>query len=97
MRLYRLDSSQSSFHAGILCIFPSGASKQIAYTIPQAGIPDTLATAKKCVAALVDHMMQAGLIDDLERTNLVSAVAAMGRLIRESEVRALGSGVGVAQ
>lgn len=92
MQLYRLDSSQSSNHAGVLCIFPSGARKQIAWTIPQAGIPDTLAMAKKCVAALVDHMLQAGLTDDLERTNLPSAVAAIQRIVDDG-VRAQGSGL----
>lgn len=82
MQLYRLDSSQSPDHGGVLCVFPSGARKKITWTY-KGPIPDTLATAKQCVAQLVDHMLQAGLVDDLERTNLPSAVAAVQAVIQQ--------------
>lgn len=82
MQLYRLDSSQSPDHGGVLCVFPSGARKQVAWHY-KGPIPDTLALAKKCVAHLVDHCLQAGLVDDLERTNLVSAVAGVQAVIQQ--------------
>lgn len=81
MQLYRLDSSQSLDHGGVLCVFPSGAEKQITWSY-KGPIPDTLTTAKQCVAQLVDHMLQAGLVDDLERTNVPSAVAAVQAIIQ---------------
>lgn len=82
MQLYRLDSSQSPNHGGVLCIFPSGARKQVTWT-HQGPIPDPRTMAKNCVAALVDHMGRANLVDDLERTNLVSAVAAVERIVKD--------------
>lgn len=62
-------------------MFPSGARKQVAWH-HKGPVPDTLALAKKCCAELVDHMLQAGLIDDLERTNIPSAVAAIQAVIQ---------------
>lgn len=82
MQMYRLDSSQSADHGGVLCIFPSGAKKQIAWS-NKGPINDTLTMAKKCVATLIEHMMEAGLHDDLERTNIPSAVAGIQAVIQQ--------------
>lgn len=82
MQLYRLDSSQSADHGGVLCIFPSGAKKRITWR-NKGPISDTLALAKKCVATLFDHMTESGLHDDMERTNIPSAVAAIQAVIQQ--------------
>jgi hypothetical protein len=66
----------------VLCVFPSGARKQITWSHPSP-IVDTLTTAKTCMAHLVDHMLARGLHDDLERTNIPSAVAAIQRVIAD--------------
>lgn len=96
MQMYRLDSSHSPDHGGVLCVFPSGARKQIAFSY-RGPIPDTLTTAKKCVATLIEHMLEAGLTDDLERTNIPSAVAGIQAVIQqhnEAARRAAAQGAG---
>lgn len=76
MRLQRLDHPTNRDHGGVLCTFPSGAAKAVQW--PAAGyITDTYKAATHAATELVNHMLQRGLIDDLERTNIPSAVAAI--------------------
>jgi hypothetical protein len=76
MRLQRLDHPTNPEHGGVLCTFPSGATKAVQW--PSAGyITDTHKAAVHAATELVDHMLRVGLIDDLERTNIPSCVAAI--------------------
>jgi hypothetical protein len=65
---------------GFVVQFPSGAFKSVAWR-SQAPIPDTKETAKEYAIALTQHMLDAKLIDDLERTNMPSLVAAIQKII----------------
>lgn len=65
---------------GFVIEFPSGAFKQVAWR-SQAPIQDTKEAAKTYATAVVQHMLDAGLRDDLERTNMPSLVAAIQKII----------------
>lgn len=67
---------------GFVVVFPSGATKSIAWR-SKAPIPDTLEVAKQYVAQLVDTMIASGRIDDLDRTNIPSLVAAAQKIISD--------------
>lgn len=60
--------------------FPSGATKSVAWR-SEAPIPDTLAAAKEYAVKLVQAMLDEQRVDDLERTNMPSLVAAIQKLI----------------
>jgi hypothetical protein len=62
--------------------FPSGVRKQVAWR-SQAPIPDTLAAAKEYAAAVVDALLKDQRVDDLDRTNIPSLVAAIQRLLQD--------------
>jgi hypothetical protein len=97
MRLQRLDHPTNRDHGGVICHFPSGASKAVAWA--SAGyIKDTHKAAVHAATELVDHMLQRGLIDDLERTNIPSCVAAIQAVMvqhNEAWLAAQGSGLAI--
>jgi hypothetical protein len=82
MKLQRMDCASDPYVSGVLCTFPSGCVKQISWR-HVGPIPDSLAMAKKAAAELVQHMLQRGLVDDLERTNIPSMVAALQRIVSQ--------------
>lgn len=65
---------------GVVVTFPSGATKSIAWK-SQAPIIEHLDAAKEYVTKLVQNMLDSGLVDDLERTNIPSLVAAVQKNI----------------
>jgi hypothetical protein len=75
-------ASNDSTVGGFVVEFPSGARKSVAWR-SQAPIQDTTEAAKKYAITLVQHMLDAQLVDDLERTNIPSFVAAIGRIISD--------------
>jgi hypothetical protein len=83
MRLYPAESVNSDTEiGGFVCVFPSGATKQVAWK-SQAPIQDTLAAAKQYTASLIDHLVKQGLNDDVGRTNWASCVAAIQKVISD--------------
>jgi hypothetical protein len=67
---------------GFVVEFPSGARKS-AHWISDAPFQDTLDAAKQYTAKLIDSCLKQGLIDDLERTNIPSLVAAVQQIIMD--------------
>ncbi len=67
---------------GFVVEFPSGTRKSVAWR-SQAPIQDTLEAAKQYVVKLVQAMLDEQRIDDLERTNMPSLVAAVQKIISD--------------
>jgi hypothetical protein len=67
---------------GFLVTFPSGAAKTIAWR-SEAPIQDTLEASKEYTAKLINTMIGEGKIDDIERTNVPSLVAAIQKMISD--------------
>lgn len=82
-KLYPAESvTPDSTVGGFVVEFPSGARKSVAWR-SEAPIQDTLEASKEYAKALVQHMLDARLIDDLERTNIPSLVAAISRIVSD--------------
>lgn len=82
-KLFPLESATNDPEVGGFVVeFPSGARKS-AHWVSGAPIPDPLAAAKQYAAQLVQHCLERGLIDDLERTNIPSLVAAITKIITD--------------
>ncbi len=82
-KLYPAESTDSdSKVGGFVVVFPSGTSKSVAWR-SEAPIQDTLAAAKEYAAKLVQAMIDEQRIDDLDRTNMPSLVAAIQKLISD--------------
>ena len=80
-KLYPAESTNNdTFVGGFVVVFPSGASKSVAWR-SEAPIQDTLAAAKEYAAKLVQSMLDEQRIDDLDRTNMPSLVAAIQKII----------------
>jgi len=67
---------------GFVVEFPSCTRKSVAWR-SQAPIQDTLEAAKQYVVKLVQAMLDEQRIDDLERTNMPSLVAAVQKIISD--------------
>lgn len=65
---------------GLVIEFPSGVRKQVAWKHDKPIVP-TIEAAKQYAASMIDTLQKEGRIDDLERTNWASCVAAFQRLI----------------
>ncbi len=82
-KLYPAESANDQPDVGGFVIeFPSGTRKSVAWR-SQAPIPDTLAAAKQYVIQLTQSMLDERRIDDLERTNMPSLVAAVQKIIQD--------------
>ena len=80
-KLYPVESTNhDTFVGGFVVVFPSGTRKNVAWR-SEAPIQDTLAAAKEYAAKLVQSMLDEQRIDDLDRTNMVSLVAAIQKII----------------
>lgn len=62
--------------------FPSGARKSVSWK-QSAPVVDSLECAKACASQLVQSLLNAGLQDDIDRTNWASATAAIQKLITD--------------
>ena len=82
-KLWRAESANNDPRVGGFVVeFPSGARKVVAWTWG-APIPDTLEAAKEYAKQLVQHMLERGLTDDLNRTNIPSLVASIQRILMD--------------
>ena len=82
-KLYPAESANGQTDVGGFVVeFPSGTRKSVAWR-SGAPIPDTLAAAKQYVIQLTQTMLDERRIDDLERTNMPSLVAAVQRIIQD--------------
>ena len=80
-KLFPLESATNDPKVGGFVVeFPSNARKSV-HWVSDAPFQDTLDAAKQYVTTLVQHCLDHGLIDDLERTNVPSLVAAVQRII----------------
>lgn len=80
-KLFPLEASNGDTRAGGFIVeFPSGARKEVSW-VRAAPVIDATVAAKETITQLVDDCLRAGLIDDLERTNVPSLVAAAQRII----------------
>lgn len=79
--LYRLESDDPQA-GGVLVKFPSGVQKTACWR-SASPISPTIDAAKQYAAAIVDAMCTAGHIDDIERTNIASLVAAIHKVISD--------------
>lgn len=76
--------------AGFIVEFPSGVRKQIAWK-SKAPIMPTLEAAKEYAARLIEaRSSEPGGLDDVERTNWTSVVAAVQRIIADWNDRTRG-------
>ena len=89
--LQLLDHPTDKTQGGILITYPSGASKQLAWR-SQHPIRDAQAMAKELAAKALQDRLDSRAIDEAERTNWVSVVAACGRLVREWNSRLAAPG-----
>ena len=80
--LQLLDSPTDPHIGGILFQFPSGASKALHWR-SQHPTPASHAVAKELAGKALQDRLDSRAIDDAERTNWVSVVAACGRLVRQ--------------
>ena len=87
--LQLLDSPDDKTLGGILITYPSGASKALSWRSEQP-IRDVQAMAKGLAARALQDRLDSRAVDDAERTNWVSVVAAMGALVREWNARLEG-------
>jgi hypothetical protein len=79
-KLYPAESTTHDLTVGGFVVeFPSGATKSVAWR-SEAPIQDTTEAAKEYAKALVKHMLDKCLFDDLDRTNIPSLVAAIARI-----------------
>ncbi len=82
-KLFPAESATNDpFVGGFVVVFPSNASKSVSWR-SEAPIQDTLEASKEYAKKLVQHMLDARLIDDLERTNMPSLVAAIQKIISD--------------
>jgi hypothetical protein len=82
-KLWRAESAENDPKVGGFVVeFPSGARKVVAWR-SGAPIPDVRAAAKQYATALVQHMLDHELRDDLNRTNIPSLVAAIQRILMD--------------
>lgn len=90
--LQRLESDDKR-HGGVVLTFPSGAAKSVTWSTGEP-IHPPLDAAKGYAAQVLDALMREGRIDDADRTNWASVVAAMVRLIEDFNLRLEGAGIG---
>jgi len=82
-KLYPVESaSNDSLVGGFVVEFPSGTRKSVVWR-SEAPIQDTLAAAKEYATKLVQAMLDEQRIDDLDRTNMPSLVAAIQKIISD--------------
>ena len=81
-KLQPLTCTQDPKIAGFLITFPSGLSKEVLWksAVPA---PDPVRAAKEFAAGLLDQLLQEGRIDDADRTNWPSVVAAVAKIVRD--------------
>lgn len=66
--------------AGFVIEWPSGSRKSVAWRSKVPIVP-TIDAAKQYAATLIQNRLDEGGIDDVERTNVPSLVAAIQRLV----------------
>ena len=82
-KLFPAESATNDPLVGAFVVeFPSGARKSVSWR-QSAPIPDSMAAAKEFATQLIQHMLDAQLIDDLERTNMPSLVAAIQKIVMD--------------
>lgn len=80
-KLWPLEATNGDSRVGGFVVeFPSGARKSV-HWVSEAPFQDSLDAAKQYTAQLVQHCLDRGLIDDLDRTNVPSLVASVQRFI----------------
>lgn len=80
-QIYRLESDDSHI-GGFRVRFPSGVTKDVTWR-SEGVITPTLDAAKQYATSLVQSMLDDRRIDDLERTNVPSLVAAIQKIISD--------------
>ncbi len=81
MELHPAESTNGDpFVGGFIARFPSGVAKQVAWRFDRPIYP-TIDAAKQHAANLVSALQSSGHVDDIERTNWASAVAAIQKII----------------
>lgn len=81
MQIYRLEGKNSHSAGGILFVTPTGKKLSVEWQ-STSQIHDTLTMAKECATQLLDKMLSAGYVDDADRTNWPSVVAACQHHVR---------------
>ncbi len=79
--LFRLESPTDPHTGGVLVEFPSGRRMQAAWRHAEA--VDSLATAKRVAAQLLERLLADQQTDDANSTNWPSLVAAVQVIIRD--------------
>ena len=82
MQIYRLEGKNSHFEGGILFVTPNRRKLSVSWQ-STSPIHDTLAMAKECATRLLDQMLKSGYVDDADRTNWPSVVAACQRHVKD--------------
>lgn len=82
MQIYRLEGKNSHSAGGILFVTPTGKKLSVEWQ-STSQIRDTLAMAKECATRLLDQMLKSGYVDDADRTNWPSVVAACQRHVKD--------------
>lgn len=81
-QIYTLEAAKDPLCGGFLAIFPSGLKKTVVwrhrFPLPRA---NTLEESKGIAARLLDELLREGKVDDADRTNWTSFVAAVQKLL----------------
>jgi hypothetical protein len=83
--LHRLEAPGDPHTGGVLAEFPSGRRLQAAWR--HAESVDSMATAKRVAASLLERLLAERLTDDAERTNWPSLVAAVQVIVRDWDAK----------
>jgi hypothetical protein len=83
--LHRLEAPGHPDVGGVLAEFPSG--RRLQATWRHAEQVDSLATAKRIAAHLLDALLKSGNHDDADRTNWPSLVAAVQTIVRDWDAK----------
>lgn len=82
-QLFRLESATDDpFAGGFIVEFPSGARKVVPWHW-RAPMPDTKAAAKEFADKVLTQLLSEGRIEDADRTNWPSLIAAIQRIVSD--------------
>lgn len=73
---------ESVEEGGFLIFFPSGTTKKVAWR-SASPITPTIEAAKKYTAQVLDELLKAQAMHDVDRTNWVSVIAAIQKIISD--------------
>jgi hypothetical protein len=81
-----IENRGNSYVSGVVVQVPSGRLLQVAWVTASEIVP-TLEAAQHYAAVLLDRLIQAGMADDVDRTNWASVAAAIQKILEDFNAR----------